>query len=111
MTIGELAFRVFVKSEETLPLKVEFDDDVYTRVFENNMYDYLDQCGDSLFYEIASSKTFYLKVKIIEEDKKIEKLSQMEITSFNDTNEMCLISELISKINEIINVINKTKGE
>ena len=68
--------------------------------------DYQKNTGDTLLGNINIQHHLNDKVEIIEEDKKIEKLMQLDTRETRD----CII-KIQDKINELIDVVNELKNE
>ena len=104
-----------IANDEEIPKKILLNGIVFEYQGDDYLYKDEDKKEHWLFSASYTDKYTWLEnflkaeVEIIEEPKKIECLEKIELTSFNDTNEMCLISELADKINELIDEINNLK--
>lgn len=98
---------------EELPRKLKGNNHTYTLV-ENCNYE--DEDGDILFsddYFWCNEDFLNEELKIIEEDKKIEKLDLRGYydKDIQDNNEWLTSEEILAlKINELIDKVNKLKG-
>ena len=109
---------VKIANGEEVPKKIRFDNTNWNKVYGEKYIYYTDDCDNDLFiYFFRKNLTFNLndEVEIIEEDKKIEKIEDLNSDYYVKTRDCMGFTKEIAldikttkdKINEIINVINK----
>ena len=97
--------------EDKAPYRVKYNDSIYATSTLSGFYEEGNP-GNYLLSTIFSNDNDYdalnVKVEIMEEDKKIEKLSKYNWQENGVTiEEMVSIDEIFDKVNELIDVINE----
>ena len=95
-----------------MPEKIEYNGITYELEIYSDWQYYIDRVNStSLLERINSVANLNCKIKIIEEDKKIEKVFHCNISTLNKEIEFIQenINQLSDKINEIIDEVNKMK--
>lgn len=87
-----------IANGEEVPKKIKYVDDIYINIDEHCYF--CEETNETLSQNIyAEFSRLNDEVEIIEEDKKIERMTAISTNSFNQA--------LVDKINEIIDVINR----
>ena len=100
-----------IANDEPVPKKVKFNDEIYT--YKPEWKDYADENEHYGLFVDTISNTYQItkmlneEIEIIEEDKKIEKIDIPEIDDIKNTR----IVRIEHKINELIDEVNKSKGD
>ena len=106
-----------IANNEEVPKKIKYNCEIFERVISGmNFNDYVDEDGDYLFQDYDWLYNINDEIEIIEEDKKIETINNFtsNVGAVDDYNIEEYIHKLFeqefilfSKINEIIDYINK----
>jgi hypothetical protein len=107
-----------IANDEPVPKKVKFNDEIYT--YKPEWKDYADEDEHYGLFVDTISNTYQItkmlneEIEIIEEDKKIEKLDLRGYydKDIQNNSEWVTSEEILAlKINELINEVNKLKGD
>lgn len=93
-----------------LPKKIKIEDTIYNLLIdEDNLIYYQNEECKYFMYSISCFNELNEEVEIIEEDKKIEKIENLEFRNFSEY-ENLEIRRLKDTINQLIDAVNQLKG-